>query len=141
MKKIRKLMVCIALIQVLFCFLYGCGPGPGDYSIPLCNNYSINRPNASQVQLCQQRENHNYVVLPSCYVCEYAVIEEYIFLAVIETPDGSLTDRDTSDYPIVYYIVDSKTDEIIGPFIDEDKLNKKVQIMGIAPMIDWKKTD
>lgn len=139
-KKTLKSVILAILSQLLILFFIGCS-GTSDFTIELCNNYYINKSNSKQVVLSKHKDIGGSVILPDYYVCEYAVANEYIFTAGVETPYSTLEDCDTSDYSAVYYVINSKTDEIIGPFVDKNAVVKKIQNIGYEEKIEWHKTD
>lgn len=81
------------------------------YSLP--NEYAILRSDVEKVQLVRE-ENGEKEVVVSQYITGFALLNDrYVYL---QTARNYTNDEDTSTVIVLYYLVDSKTDAVTGPF-------------------------
>ena len=81
------------------------------YSLP--NEYAIDRSNVETIQLVKE-ENGEKEVVVSQYITGFALLNDrYVYL---QTARNYTNDEDTSTVIVLYYLVDSETDAVIGPF-------------------------
>lgn len=115
----------------------------GDWYYELPNDYAIDRSNAHTVSLVKKNLNSQSYsfVLEKYYVFAVCVAGEYILTSGIQTEGRSATDDELMQEDRIYYAVNHKTGEILGPFVREDDL--KAQLSDILKMseIEWIYTD
>ena len=81
------------------------------YSLP--NEYAIDRSNVETIQLVKE-ENGEKEVVVSQYITGFALLNDrYVYL---QTARNYTNDEDTSTVIVLYYLVDSETDAVTGPF-------------------------
>ena len=81
------------------------------YSLP--NEYAIDRSNVETIQLVKG-ENGEKEVVVSQYITGFALLNDrYVYL---QTARNYTNDEDTSTVIVLYYLVDSETDAVTGPF-------------------------
>lgn len=81
------------------------------YSLP--NEYAIDRSNVETIQLVKE-ENGEKEVVVSQYITGFALLNDrYVYL---QTVRNYTNDEDTSTVIVLYYLVDSETDAVTGPF-------------------------
>lgn len=81
------------------------------YSLP--NEYAIDRSNVETIQLVKE-ENGEMEVVVSQYITGFALLNDrYVYL---QTARNYTNDEDTSTVIVLYYLVDSETDAVTGPF-------------------------
>lgn len=81
------------------------------YSLP--NEYAIDRSNVETIQLVKE-ENGEKEVVVSQYITGFALLHDrYVYL---QTARNYTNDEDTSTVIVLYYLVDSETDAVTGPF-------------------------
>ena len=81
------------------------------YSLP--NEYAIDRSNVETIQLVKE-ENGEKEVVVSQYITGFALLNDrYVYL---QTAINYTNDEDTSTVVVLYYLVDSETDAVTGPF-------------------------
>lgn len=81
------------------------------YSLP--NKYAIDRSNVETIQLVKE-ENGEKEVVVSQYITGFALLNDrYVYL---QTARNYTNDEDTSTVIVLYYLVDSETDAVTGPF-------------------------
>ena len=81
------------------------------YSLP--NEYAIDRSHVETIQLLKE-ENGEKEVVVSQYITGFALLNDrYVYL---QTARNYTNDEDTSTVIVLYYLVDSETDAVTGPF-------------------------
>ena len=81
------------------------------YSLP--NEYAIDRSNVETIQLVKE-ENGEKEVVVSQYITGFALLNDrYVYL---QTVRNYTNDEDTSTVIVLYYLLDSETDALTGPF-------------------------
>lgn len=81
------------------------------YSLP--NEYAIDRSNVETIQLVKE-ENGEKEVVVSQYITGFVLLNDrYVYL---QTARNYTNDEDTSNVIVLYYLVDSETDAVTGPF-------------------------
>lgn len=79
----------------------------------LSNEYAIDRSNVETIQLVKE-ENGEKEVVVSQYITGFALLNDrYVYL---QTARNYTNDEDTSTVIVLYYLVDSETDAVTGPF-------------------------
>lgn len=111
----------------------------GDWYYELPNDYVIDRSSAHMISLVKKNLNSQSYsfVLEKYYVFAVCVTDEYILTSGIQTAGRSATDEELMQEDRVYYAVNYETDEILGPFVQEDNL--KAQLSDVLEMseIQW----
>ena len=96
------------------------------YSLP--NEYAIDRSNVETIQLVKE-ENGEKEVVVSQYITGFALLNDrYVYL---QTARNYTNDEDTSTVIVLYYLVDSETDAVTGPFT-LDNLDVILENIGVT---------
>lgn len=102
-------------LGILFCsllFFVGCVKDQNwMYALP--NDYAIDRSNVESIQLIKENNGQREVVV-SQYITGFSVLlDRYIYL---QTARNYTNEQDTSTVIVLYYLIDSETGDITGPF-------------------------
>ena len=130
--------ILLVFVLVLVCSLStSCTTTRGDWKYDdLPNDYSVWRTNSRRIILC-----HSYGTTAStivdAYVSEIAYNNDYIFAKQVTVPEDSNKKIDTSNPS--YYILVVETDELYGPYT-EDEFNNKCEELEISEIPEWIKT-
>lgn len=125
-----------AIAVVLSLFLTGClpdgwaGEGSSDgWYFDLCGRYALGKSNRYSISLIHYDDPHindsgesfiiRSIVLDHFFVTAYQVQEPYIFLEGIRTAELMISDEELDNRKLSYYLVNSETDEISGPFASD----------------------
>lgn len=129
---------------VILCLLLAACPGFSDWEYALPNCYEIVHCNSQEVVFGKIIEG-SFQRLIDRYILSFCFDERYIGLQRYPVdPDRPWEDIldihkiDTSNPE--YYLVDSATDNIFGPYAEKD-YTQKLNDLGITSMCDWITTE
>lgn len=118
----RKFTVFVVLLSLI---LSGCstksvdGMGRGDWTIPLFNEYAIEKVNSSQIVI-SLKDSPSYVgasiVISNYFVTSFQLHDPYICLRGIETQSEFISEDELRSRVLVYYLINTNDHKITGPF-------------------------
>ena len=132
--KCIKLLKFVLVLSAISIICGGCNFNPG---IELVNGYTIIEEKGEWCVL--NREDGSACGMPNFYITAYIEHDEYILLKGIPTAYLWIdeTEKDSSERE--YYIVDTNSDQIYGPFESELQFNYKCDELSISPELNWNK--
>lgn len=138
-----KMLVSFVLICALLC-CFGCTEST-DLYFSLPNGYAVSRLNGSQIVLIYNDNWENelgqvwdgIIVLPNYYVKGFCYHGSFIgvFGTQTETPSATMQERESG--AIQYYLLDSQSSEMWGPFASKAEYDKVCTSMNIPIVDDW----
>lgn len=146
MKKYRLL-----LLLVLLCGIIGCRlPGErlrrwfsldgfrGDYYIDLLGDYRIDRVNGSCIVLEKKDARPgSMTVIKNYFATKYCLVDPYICVEGVPTADAFITDAEKENRVVAYYVVDTESDSIEGPFATFQEMAERFDYIHIPPIEVW----
>lgn len=137
----------ISIVLALVVFLCGCthecvewffGDGRGDWELELINRYSIVKINSCDVILGKKHDDDSgWSIVLGYYVTSYQIYQEYIYTEGIVKRGSSITDEELENPIIYYYIVNTLTDEIFGPFETYSDFLEQCDLLSIKDNDTW----
>lgn len=124
-KQLASILLCVCLL-----YFVGC-KGRTDLYYSLPNGYAVTRLNGSQVVFIynkdwkseQGQEWDGRIVLPNYYVKGFCHNESYIGLFGTQTEACSATAQEIDSGAIQYYLINSRTREVWGPYATQEDFN------------------
>ena len=144
--KIVSVMIAFVLTCPLLtsCILYY-----DDYEIPIIGDFYVSRANLRDCWLIHWEDISNSIdrdTIIDTYVREYCNNDRYIGIKQVTLPDDIL-DLTSDEYETtlkeltpVYYLVDSQTRDVYGPYENATEYSNKLQELEISDMSEWKYT-
>lgn len=145
MEKVKR----ISLLLVIVFAITGCGLS--DWTYEMIGGYEIIRCNSEDILLRNDREMiypSSSLVIPNYRVTDFCFNDRYIGLRTIRYKDVW---TDEQDFPEVengipiggqaFYLVDTFSDEVCGPFADKKTYDAKCVEWGTGDMGIWRSTD
>lgn len=134
----------VSTILVLICVLLMCSCGLSDWTYDnLPGGYEIWRVNSNHIELIKPDEySGGQRRRIDQYVLEFCSNETYIGAMCrpyIKVEESKQEDFDLYDAKISYYLVDTSTDTIYGPYT-LDEYEKRIEELGIKNLSEWIKT-
>lgn len=135
-KKLKKLFVLVLITVVLLC---GCAMGRGDRYIDLIEGYGIDVVSSKEILVVYKSPEMvgNEIVIREYYVSAYQIRETTIFLKGIAISGDSISDDDLENCSYTYYLIDSVSHSIIGPFEASTELEAYCLSHEISYTADW----
>ena len=143
----RILSALAPILLVLSLMLCGClsmTGGSGDWTYSLPNDYCVVHINNYDIRVDKTSDTMKHVIdryiICFCYGTRYLGFQQIPIEEDIKTPSlvaQILKESNPSEYH--YFLVDSKTDEIYGPFELTD-YHQKCDELGVTDLCDWIKT-
>jgi hypothetical protein len=103
------------------------GDGRGDWTLDLFDGYVICRVNSYEI-LLGHKENPadagGSIIIPNFYISGYQLYKPYICLEGVRTKKMAASDEELNNMQLSYYLIDTTTDEVFGPFTTFDDLVK-----------------
>ena len=131
---LKKWPVVILACLLLCLLLCSCvGAGLGDWSYPLPNSYAIWRVN-SQCIVFGKESGHSLSNDVDSYIFAFCCNERYVGLKRLE--ERPLPDAPVSADSAEFYLVDTQTEQIVGP-MSERAYREKLDALGINDLCDW----
>ena len=138
----------ISIVLALVVFLCGCthecvewflGDGRGDWGLELINGYWILKINSRNVLLSKEHDNTTgwSTKINGYYVTSYQLNDKYIFTEGFKNEGNSITDEELENPIIYYYIVNTLTDEIFGPFETYRDFLEQCDLLSIKDNDTW----
>lgn len=136
------------LVSIILCFcllcLGGC-TGSSDLYYSLPNGYAVTRINGSQIVIIynndwrseQGQEWDGRIVLTNYFVKGFCYNESYIGLFGTRTEASSATSQEITSGAIQYYLIDSRTREILGPYATQEDFNKACTSSNAGVFDSW----
>lgn len=145
--------VVIVLIAIAFS-LCSCsvdwwiGDGRGDWERELFNGYSIVKVNSRNIHLCKVQilkdgiTKNFHEIIPGFFVQNYQLHEPYICLKGVykQAEVTSGTQEELNSLVPVYYLVDTNTGEVMGPFNNYDEFVGICNLLSIEILSTWIET-
>lgn len=113
------LLVNVVLIPIVLISLRA--GGTGDWTYKLTNDYEVWKINSEDI-VCGKINDGSFETIVPKYVSEFTYSNKYILVKRIDK-DRRIFDNIYDKTPD-YYIIDSLSDEILGPLTEEDFNNK-----------------
>ena len=120
------------------------GDGRGDWIIDIYAGYAIDKVNSDSIYLVHRKKNENVgvtvneIVIEKYFVTGYQVHPPYIFVEGIHTQSiGGISDDEWERRELNYYLIDTATDEISGPFLSEDDLSAFCNSLEMLFVSQW----
>ena len=148
-KKLATMFKLILVILVLLLVLTGCslhwlvGDGRGDWREELSNGYAVIKVNSYEIVLGHQDRASSpgwSTVITNFYVTAYQQNTPYIFIEGFHTEDTSATSAELENHQAVFYLVDTETNEIVGPFESKDDFIAYCSAQALEVPTDWEMT-
>ncbi len=145
----RMLLKVIIVAVVLTLFLSACsadwwvGDGRGDWTLDIHKGYAISKINSNEILLVFKKnpnDSGGSIVLPNYFVVAYQLQEPYICLEGIRTQRMSASEEELNNMALSYYIVDTNSDDIIGPFEFYEDFVKHCDSLKLEMKDEWIKT-
>ncbi len=146
MKKYRLLLLLVLLCGIIGCRLSGerlrrwfsLDGFRGDYYIDLIGDYRIDRVNGSRIVLEKKDVGSgSTTVIKNCFVTKYCLVDPYICVEGISTADAFITDEEKENCVVAYYVVDTESDSIEGPFAIFQEMAERFDYIHIPPIEAW----
>lgn len=118
-------MLCLCLL-----FFAGC-KSPTDLYYALPNGYAVTRINGHQIFIIYNKDWENEqgqewdgkIILPNFYVKGFCHNESFIGLFGTHTEASSATDQEIDLGSIQYYLIDTCTNKVLGPYVTQEDFN------------------
>ncbi len=146
----RMLLKVTIVALVLILFLSACaadwwvGDGRGDWTMDLYEGYGISKINSNEILLIH-KENPNdsggSIIIPNYFVIAYQLHEPYIYLEGIHTQEMSASKDELNNMKISYYLVDTTSGEVIGPFESYNDFVECCSSIELEIDDEWRKTN
>lgn len=115
--------------------------GSGDWIYPLPNDYCVAHINNYDIRVNKSSDTMRHVIdryiISFCYGTRYLGFQQIPIEEDIKTPSlvaQILKESNSTEYR--YFLVDSETDEIYGPF-ELTSYNQKCDELGVTDLCDW----
>ena len=76
-------------------------------------------------------------VIKNCFVTKYCLVDPYICVEGISTADAFITDEEKENCVVAYYVVDTESDSIEGPFAIFQEMAERFDYIHIPPIEAW----
>ena len=137
MKKRFLWIIIFFIIGAIFVYFIT-NPKTEKWTYDLPNNYAIKKTSDTEVvlgkyidDLFEIKQNDKQIGIED-YIAEFSYGENYISLKCLVPTEGSVN--------VKFYIIDSKNDNIYGPYQDEETYNAVAEKMIDEKLNDWIKT-
>jgi len=127
---IRHSLIFTTIFFVVY-ILSGCA-GAGDWEVKLPNNYEIWHINSKEIKVVDVHDN-NAEIIPS-FVKEFTYDSRYVYTCNIDSIDNN------NIFSEKFYILDTETKEVYGPYQDTKQLKVKAVELGIDIPEVWYRT-
>ena len=119
MKSKMKRIVILAVALILAASLCACA-GAGDWEIPLTEGYEIVRLNGCQISLVRDGK----FIIDNFYVTSFQIHEPFVCVKGIKTLNQSATEEEIRARDTVCYLLNTKTEELEGPYENEEEFRE-----------------
>ena len=147
----KKFLKVFSVILALSFVLSACsyedllGAGRGDFTLDLCGGYGIAKINSKSIIFIKRNEKNPDILSDALeenfFVLGYQMEKPYIFLQGILPRNGLITDAELEARQLSYYVVNSATDEIAGPFRSYDSFAEHCASLSINISDEWIKPE
>ena len=137
----------IVFIVILTLLLNGCsvgdqlvGDGRGDWTLSLRNGYAISKINSKEILLIHKKndsDSNGSIVIPRYFITAYQLQEMFICLKGILTQGMIATEEELENMQLSYFLVNTATGEILGPYESEDEFRELCQLFSIKISDRW----
>lgn len=145
-RMLLKMTLIAVILSVLFC---GCssywlvGDGRGDWTLDLKEGYAISRINSREILLIHKENPDDAggeIVISNYFITAYQLYEPYICLEGIKTQGMAASEDELNNMVLSYYIIDTTSAEVIGPFESQNGFIEHWSSLGINLEEEWIKT-
>lgn len=139
----KKRYLFISTLLITCSLLTGCmiGPGLSDYRIPLINNYEVVRLSNHHIiigKLDSIIEDGSWQTIIPPKVLKIGYDHRYI--ATLIQPTEDLINVEEVEEKQVYYLIDTETDEVIGPLSKQEyQTDLLFSHIELKPLEDYEK--
>ena len=140
--------IFLSFLLVLLLLLSGCqfwGTTEMHYAFP--NGYFVSRINGRQITIALNKyfetdpeDLTGVTVIKQFYVKGFCNNERYVGLFGTHTQLHYATDDEIESGAIQYYLIDTETKTIYGPYIDQSEYEKFLQEINCVGLSDWLET-
>ena len=122
----KRIVVLFSVVILVFAL---CSCGATDWDFDLINGYSIYRINSHDVKL----KDEEGVVISNFFVTSFQIHEPYICIKGIETKEWyGATEEEIRARVTVCYLINTETDELTGPYENEEEFRVYCKETGIT---------
>ena len=148
-KKLGITFNLLLLSFVLIFVLTGCslhwlvGDGRGDWTQELINGYAILKINSNKIMIGHKDSLDSpgwSDVIPNYYITAYQQKTPFIFLTGIQTKHSIASAEELNSNPSIFYLVNSETEIIAGPFSSLDDLKTYCSDFNLVVPDTWEIT-
>jgi len=137
--KHRKITI-LTLVIVLLLFVssrspaWFLGEGRGDWTVTLNEGYAISKINSKEILLIHKNnpeDSGGTIVISNYFVLAYQQQNSYVCLKGICTQGKAITEDELSVSELSYFLVNTKTNSIIGPLKSSNDFVEQCRSLGI----------
>ena len=140
-----KLRIACFIFSFILCMasLTGCeewllGDGRGDIKIQLKDEYYIFEVNSADIVFCKKKPSGGYEnIIERYFISMYGVYGSYITLGGIHYESYPMSDAEREDGAIEYYLFNTETEELDGPYYNEEVFETYCMTKGFAVKNNW----
>lgn len=139
----KKQYLFISTLLITSSLLIGCmiGPGVSDYRIPLINTYEVVRLSSHNIiigKLNEIIEHASWQIVIPPKILKVGYDSRYI-IALIQLTEDPIDFTEIEENQ-VYYLIDTQTDEVIGPLSKQEyQMNSLSSHIELKPLEDYEK--
>ena len=137
----RRIKLLILLI-IIGAIMVGCsgfldpGEGRGDWSMALYSGYEITKINSKGIKVTRDDPVDGYL-LYNYFVTGFQAKEPYVCFRGIPTYDTWISDEELAQNKTVYYLLNTDTDELSGPFATFEELYAHCETVSVFVKDQW----
>lgn len=133
-KRIWQILWKTCVVMLLFT-LTGCDPGEGrgDWSMDLYSGYDITKVNSRGIVI----GNNSGYVIQQYFVTGFQAKEPYVCLRGIPIKDTWISDEELKENKKVYYLLNTDTDVVAGPFATFEELRVHCETVSVIVKDQW----
>lgn len=145
-----KYLKTIAALVFIWLLLGGCsmdqwaGDGRGDWTLDIGEGYCITRVNTYEILVGYKHDPDvagSEIVIPYYFVTAYQEDDHYFMFEGIHTQKWAVSDDELSKRILIYYIIDTSDDTLLGPFESITEFEEMCKMLGIQDCFEWVEID
>jgi hypothetical protein len=119
--------------------LFGNWNPQGDWRYSLTCGYEILRTNSTDICLGKKVRENNYKTVIDSYITCFSYNDHYIAVRKLDVPQDYKQNQilQMNFEEAAYYLVDSLTEQIYGPYNIWEDFDSKCEELGVDVLCDW----
>ena len=145
-KKCFIFSIIILMVSLLLCSCsldWWLGDGRGDWTVDLFEGYAVSKINSREIILVHKDDpdaTGGSIILPNFFVTAYQLHNPYVCIEGFFMQGRSASDEKLKAMELNYYLLDTDSGELVGPFDSYDRFKEHTDYLSIKMSEEWVRT-